>query len=131
MHSRILFPLAVGLLGLNSVIAGPCKPTSLTTTSEVSQTSSQTSELSSTISETSTETETATESTESTTLTSTTEFLTTSSTTEATTTTTSAAGPNPDECTTDADCDGATPFCDAGTCVATNPNAENLHCYRS
>ncbi|PNP82462.1 hypothetical protein FNYG_04171 [Fusarium nygamai] len=28
------------------------------------------------------------------------------------------------ECTTDADCDGATPFCNAGTCVATYPNVE-------
>ncbi|KAJ4131733.1 hypothetical protein NW768_005930, partial [Fusarium equiseti] len=28
------------------------------------------------------------------------------------------------ECTTNADCDGATPFCDAGTCVATDPDVE-------
>ena len=44
----------------------------------------------------------------------------TSSVAASATTSTAAAG----VCTTNADWDGVTPFCDAGTCVATNPNVE-------
>ncbi|KAF5247177.1 hypothetical protein FANTH_6560 [Fusarium anthophilum] len=120
----------LALLAANAVSAGPCKPSSSTvdTTTTVEATTTETS--SATVSDLFTESLTSLGSTETanslstlgtftTLLTTTTEEPTSSAATSATTSAASSV-----ECTTNADCDGATPFCDAGTCVATDPNVE-------
>ncbi|CAG7564962.1 unnamed protein product [Fusarium equiseti] len=125
----------LALLAANAVSAGPCKPSSSTvyTTTTVETTTTETS--SATVSESLTETFTSLGSTEtinslstsaetstafgtSTRLLTTTEEPTSSVAASVTTSATAV------ECTTNADCDGATPFCDAGTGVATDPNVE-------
>ncbi|CVK91108.1 uncharacterized protein FMAN_09254 [Fusarium mangiferae] len=129
----------LALLAANAVSAGPCKPSSSTvdTTTTFETTTTETS--SATVSESFTESlaslgstettdtnslstsaETSTALGTSTTLLITTTEETTSSVAASATTSAAAAV----ECSTNADCDGATPFCDAGTCVATDPNAE-------
>ncbi|KAF5655224.1 hypothetical protein FCIRC_13914 [Fusarium circinatum] len=119
----------LALLAANAVSAGPCKPSSSTvdTTTTVEATTTETS--SATVSDLFTESLTSLGSTETnslstlgtsmTLLTTTSEEPTSSAATSATTSAASSV-----ECTTNADCDGATPFCDAGTCVATDPNVE-------
>ncbi|KAG5766707.1 hypothetical protein H9Q69_007531 [Fusarium xylarioides] len=139
MVSSQLLTGVLALLAANAVSAGPCKPSSSTidTTTTVETTTTETS--SATVSESSTESLTSLGSTETTDTnslstsaetstvlgTSTTFLITTTeepTSSAAASATTSAAAAV--ECTTNADCDGATPFCDAGTCVATDPNAE-------
>ncbi|KAF4414665.1 hypothetical protein FACUT_14081 [Fusarium acutatum] len=128
--------VVLALLAANAVSAGPCKPSStVNPTTTVETTTTETS--SATVSESFTESLTSLGSTETTnalsTSAETSAALGTSTTLLTTTTeeprssaaasaTTSAAAAV--ECTTNTDCDGATPFCDAGTCVATDPNVE-------
>ncbi|KAH7236919.1 uncharacterized protein BKA55DRAFT_578776 [Fusarium redolens] len=136
MVSSKLLTGVLAMFAANGVNAGPCRPSSSTVdiTATADTTTAETSAI--TVGETLAESLTGLSSTETATADGTTETLSVSTetlaaidstTTEeptstvAASTTTSAAVP---ECATNADCDGATPFCDVGTCVATDPNAE-------
>ncbi|KAF5621827.1 hypothetical protein F52700_10699 [Fusarium sp. NRRL 52700] len=127
MVSTQFLAAVLALLAANAVSAGPCKPSSSTVDTTITVEATTTKTSSATVSESFTESLTSLGSAETSTAlgTSTTLLITTTgepTSSAAASATTSAAAAV--ECTTHADCDGATPFCDAGTCVATDPNAE-------